>query len=216
AGALPGLEQLNGLVRSVTTPEFAGVTFHEVMCKSALNHVPGASAMPFDWTVNPYRGCTHACAYCLSPETLILCADGRHRRIDQLAVGDEIVGTERQGDYRRYVRTTVKATWSTRKRAYRVTLADGTAIVASGDHRFLTERGWKHVTGTRAGTHRRPYLTTSNRMLGFGGVIQQSIESPEFRRGYLAGMIKGDGMIFHGRYPSPERTRDIHLFRLAL
>lgn len=69
AGALPGLEQLNGLVRSVTTPEFAGVTFHEVMCKSALNHVPGASAMPFDWTVNPYRGCTHACSYCFARGT---------------------------------------------------------------------------------------------------------------------------------------------------
>ena len=41
AAALPGLEHLDGLVRSVTTPEFAGVTFHEVMCKSALNHVPG-------------------------------------------------------------------------------------------------------------------------------------------------------------------------------
>ena len=37
----PGMEQLNGLVRSVTTPEFADITFHEVMCKSALNHVPG-------------------------------------------------------------------------------------------------------------------------------------------------------------------------------
>ena len=60
AAALPGMEQLNGLVRSVTTPEFSGVTFHEVMSKSALNHVPGASAMPFDWTVNPYRGCSHA------------------------------------------------------------------------------------------------------------------------------------------------------------
>jgi DNA repair photolyase len=69
AGALPGMERLNGLVRSVTTPEFAGVTFHEVMCKSALNHVPGASAMPFDWTVNPYRGCTHACAYCFARGT---------------------------------------------------------------------------------------------------------------------------------------------------
>jgi DNA repair photolyase len=56
-------------VRSVTTPEFAGVTFHEVMCKSALNHVPGASAMPFDWTVNPYRGCTHACSYCFARGT---------------------------------------------------------------------------------------------------------------------------------------------------
>ena len=69
AAALPGLEKLNGLVRSVTTPEFADVTFHEVMCKSALNHVPGASAMPFDWTVNPYRGCTHACAYCFARGT---------------------------------------------------------------------------------------------------------------------------------------------------
>ncbi len=69
AAALPGLENLNGLVRSVSTPEFAGVTFHEVMCKSALNHVPGASAMPFDWTVNPYRGCTHACTYCFARGT---------------------------------------------------------------------------------------------------------------------------------------------------
>ena len=69
AAALPGLEQLNGLVRSVTTPEFAGMTFHEVMCKSALNHVPGASAMPFDWTVNPYRGCSHACSYCFARGT---------------------------------------------------------------------------------------------------------------------------------------------------
>lgn len=69
AAALPGLEQLNGLVQSVTTPEFAGMTFHEVLCKSALNHVPSSSAMPFDWTVNPYRGCSHACVYCFARGT---------------------------------------------------------------------------------------------------------------------------------------------------
>ena len=62
--ALPGLSRLDGLVRSVTTPEFDGVTFHEVAAKSALNKVPGGSRMPFGWTVNPYRGCTHACVYC--------------------------------------------------------------------------------------------------------------------------------------------------------
>ena len=67
--ALPGLETLDGLVRSVTTPEFAGMTFHEVAARSALNHVPGASAMPFDWTVNPYRGCSHACSYCFARNT---------------------------------------------------------------------------------------------------------------------------------------------------
>lgn len=69
AAALPGLEQLNGLVQSVTTPEFTGMTFHEVLCKSALNHVPSSSAMPFDWTVNPYRGCSHACVYCFARGT---------------------------------------------------------------------------------------------------------------------------------------------------
>lgn len=66
--ALPGLA-LSGLVRSVRTPEFAGVTFHEVTCKSALNKVPEASRMPFRWTVNPTRGCLHACTYCFARPT---------------------------------------------------------------------------------------------------------------------------------------------------
>jgi len=35
--------------------------YQEVRCRSALNPVKG---MPFEWTLNPYRGCTHACHYC--------------------------------------------------------------------------------------------------------------------------------------------------------
>lgn len=69
ADALPGLETIGGLVRSVRTPDFHGMTFHEVHARSALNHVPAASVMPFAWTVNPYRGCTHACAYCFARNT---------------------------------------------------------------------------------------------------------------------------------------------------
>ena len=67
--ALPGLAKLHGLVRSVQTPEFAGITFHEVMSKSALNKVPAGGPMPFTWTVNPYRGCSHACVYCFARST---------------------------------------------------------------------------------------------------------------------------------------------------
>ncbi|WP_104474835.1 Rv2578c family radical SAM protein [Microterricola pindariensis] len=66
---LPGLARLSNLVRSVQTPEFAGMTFHEVLAKSALNKVPSQSAMPFEWTINPYRGCSHACVYCFARPT---------------------------------------------------------------------------------------------------------------------------------------------------
>ena len=211
---------MDGLVRSVTTPDFAGMTFHEVLCKSALNHVPSASAMPFEWTINPYRGCSHACAYCVSPDTLVLMADGRNVPIGEISVGDEIIGTEPQGAYLRYIRTTVQATWRTRKRAIRITLADGTELVASGDHRFLTDRGWKHVTGAMSGSGQRPYLTTRNKLMGFGISRYSSAVQPDtnadYRRGYLSGMIRGDGMLFHGTYTDERRTRMIHRFRLAL
>jgi DNA repair photolyase len=55
--------------RTFDTPEFAGITFHEVRARSIVNRVPGASRMPFEWTVNPYRGCTHACVYCFARKT---------------------------------------------------------------------------------------------------------------------------------------------------
>lgn len=217
--ALPGLGDSRGLVRTFDTPEFRGMEFLEIASRSALNRVPGTGFMGGAWTVNPYRGCQHACVYCLSPDTLILMADGSQRRIGDLAVGDEIIGTELVGRYRRYVRTVVHATWTTTKRAYRVTLADGTELVASGDHRFLTERGWKHVTRAVSGDGQRPYLTTNNRLMGFGSVgppRHLGIDDRDYRRGYLTGMIRGDGMIFHGEYADSRRTRRIHRFRLAL
>ena len=66
---LPGMPSIRGLLRSVQVPEFPGLTFHEVRSRSALNHVPGQSAMPFPWTINPYRGCSHSCVYCFSRRT---------------------------------------------------------------------------------------------------------------------------------------------------
>jgi len=90
-GALPGLA-LAGLVRSVRTPDFAGVTFHEVACKSALNKVPEASRMPFRWTINPSRGCLHACAYCYArPTHEYLDLDAGHDFETQIIVKTNLV-----------------------------------------------------------------------------------------------------------------------------
>jgi hypothetical protein len=48
------------VVRTFDAPEALGIRFHEVRAKSALNRVPGGR-YGFEWTINPYRGCTHAC-----------------------------------------------------------------------------------------------------------------------------------------------------------
>ncbi|MFF9378270.1 Rv2578c family radical SAM protein [Streptomyces griseoluteus] len=66
-GALFGADAV--VTRTFDTPEFKGITFHEVRARSILNRVPGASRMPFEWTVNPYRGCSHACVYCFARKT---------------------------------------------------------------------------------------------------------------------------------------------------
>ncbi|WP_236791292.1 intein-containing Rv2578c family radical SAM protein [Amycolatopsis sp. GM8] len=173
-GTQQALLGLDGLVRSVRSPEFAGVTFHEVRARSVLNRVPGESRMAFNWTVNPYRGCSHSCVYCLAGETPILLGDGRTKALSELAAGDEIYGTGAG----RYVKTKVLAHWRTVKPAYRVRLADGTELVASGDHRFLAAQGWTYVTD----------LVPGDRLTGTGRFASPPPETPGYRAGYLHGM----------------------------
>ena len=48
------------------TDAVARARYLEETCKSALNRVPDASRVPFRWTINPYRGCTHSCHYCFA------------------------------------------------------------------------------------------------------------------------------------------------------
>jgi DNA repair photolyase len=216
AGRLPGFRD-PPVIRTFDAPEALDTRFYEVRARSALNKVPAESRMPFPWTINPYRGCSHACVYCMSGETPILMADGRTRPIAELGVGDRIVGTVREPKYRRYVETEVLAHWSTVKPAYRVTLEDGTELVASGDHRFLSGRGWKHVTGAEQGSLRRAHLTLNDRLVGTGGFASGPDGGEDYKRGYLCGMIRGDGHVGSYSYTRPGRTHDDHhRFRLAL
>jgi DNA repair photolyase len=212
---LPGVGD-GTVVRTFDAPEAMGINFHEVRARSALNHVPG-SRYGFSWTINQYRGCTHACAYCMSGDTPILMGDGTTRSLGELKVGDRVYGTVRRGNYRRYEITEVRAHWETRKQAYRIALEDGTELIASGDHRFLTRRGWKYVTGSEQGAGQRPFLTTNNEMLGLGAMGRKVEPTEDYRRGYLCGMIRGDGQVGSYSYPRARGGEcDHHRFRLAL
>src|SRR5947209_8819220 len=66
--SVPLFEQ-DATVRTFDTPEFRGITFYEIHAKSIINRVPEVSRVPFRWTINPYRGCIHACAYCFARNT---------------------------------------------------------------------------------------------------------------------------------------------------
>jgi DNA repair photolyase len=65
---LPGYRD-PAAVRRFDAPEALDMRFYEVHAKSVLNRVPERSQMPFRWTINPYRGCSHACAYCFARPT---------------------------------------------------------------------------------------------------------------------------------------------------
>lgn len=49
--------------------EYRSLTFHEVESKTLINRVRDSSQVPFQYTINPYRGCSHACAYCFARPT---------------------------------------------------------------------------------------------------------------------------------------------------
>jgi DNA repair photolyase len=214
----PALFGRDVVARTFDTPGFRGMTFYEVHAKSIINRVPEASRVPFRWTINPYRGCSHSCCYCLEGQTPILMGDGRTRPLAEIRPGDRVYGTIRQGNYHRYVLTEVLAHWATVKPAYRVRLADGTSVISSADHRFLTAaRSWKYVTGAEHGPLQRPHLTVNNKLMGVGAFAEQPKQDADFRRGYLCGMIRGDGHVAARTYMRPGRGPSGHYqFRLAL
>jgi DNA repair photolyase len=67
--APPALFERDAVARPFDTPGFRGMTFFEVHAKTVINRVPESSRMPFRWTINPYRGCSHACRYCFARQT---------------------------------------------------------------------------------------------------------------------------------------------------
>lgn len=58
--------RLPGLVERVADPEFRGLEFLHVRARTIINEVPEAAGLPFRYTINAYRGCSHACTYCFA------------------------------------------------------------------------------------------------------------------------------------------------------
>ena len=77
----PMLFEQRAVTRTFDTPAFRGMTFFEVQARSIINRVPDASRVPFRWTINPYRGCSHSCVVLLCPEVAHLSGPGLGPRL---------------------------------------------------------------------------------------------------------------------------------------
>ncbi|WP_280212677.1 Rv2578c family radical SAM protein [Nocardia cyriacigeorgica] len=180
-GALPGLDRA-GLVRTVQTPEFDGITFHEVLCKSALNKMPEESGLPFRWTINPMRGCSHACRYCF--------ARGTHEYLDldagsdfdnQIVVKTNIAAVLRRELARRsWHRETVAL--GTNTDPYQ--RAEGRYRLMPGIIRALTDSGTPFSILTKGTLLRRdlPLLTLAARQVPVHIGVSLAMLDPELHR----------------------------------
>jgi len=193
-----------------------GLEYVEIEVKSVLNRVTG---MPFRWSINPYRGCVHGCVFCLDGDTRILMADGTTQRLEELRVGDLLYATAEVGGLRSYVTTHVRAHWTSVNTAYRVALEDGTDLIASGDHRFLTGTGWKFVAGPEQGVAPRPSLTVTDTLLRASARALPPCTTAVDDPGSRLGASRADGLPGYARGQRagrvPGRQRDGHAARSA-
>ena len=181
ADALPGLERA-GLVRSVQTPEFDGITFHEVLCKSALNKISGDASLPFTWTINPARGCSHACRYCFArPTHEYLGLDSGNDFDSQIVVKTNIAAVLRKELSRRSWKCEPVALGTNTDPYQR---AEGRYRLMPGIIRALTESGTPFSILTKGTLLRRdlPLLTLAAREVDVRISISLAIHDPDLQK----------------------------------
>jgi len=166
---------------------------------------------------NCVKGCEHNCAYCVDGNTLILMSDFSSKFIRDIEIGDEIVGVSRDKTFNKYVKTIVTDKWKTFKKAYKIVMENETELICSGNHRWFSNRGWKYTIGAIGGKMQRPHLTKNNDIGHIGKIEKKRVETKQYKKGYLFGVIAGDGTLKQYNYDKKRRdiNRQYH-FRLAM
>ncbi|WP_225727379.1 MULTISPECIES: Rv2578c family radical SAM protein [unclassified Nocardia] len=185
-GALPGLDRA-GFVRTVQTPEFEGITFHEVLCKSALNKMPESSGLPFHWTINPMRGCSHACRYCFArPSHEYLELDAGRDFDSQIVVKTNIAAVLRKELHRRSWHREPVALGTNTDPYQR---AEGRYRLMPGIIGALTDSGTPFSILTKGTLLRRdlPLLTQAARQVHVSVAVSIAILDPALYQGLESG-----------------------------
>lgn len=172
----------------------------------SINKVKGNMYQDIDATWNPIGGeCEHKCTYCLGEDTLILMYNSSWKRIKNIEVGDKIVGFSTNNEGRIYYHTTMVLNKMCREAEAAVIKTNFSEVIASLDHKWLTIYGWVPTSN----------LNLNSRIRTATQKVEEYVlnEVDDFKKGYLTGMIEGDGLLKTYNY-SDSTTQ--HQFRLVL
>jgi DNA repair photolyase len=186
------MDQLFEIARTTfDTPEFRGITFIESEAKSIINRVPGR-ALPFDWTINPYRGCSHACRYCFARPT--------HTYLDMNAGRDFETKIVVKVNAPEVLRRELAAK---RWKGERIAMGTGTDPYQRAEGRYRLMRGIIEALID----HRNPFsiLTKGTLILRDLDLLQEAAEVAPVSAAFSIGTL--DGEVWRGTEPGTPHPR---------
>ena len=132
--------------------------------------------------------------YCIAPETKVLTEDLRWIPVSEVAAGDALIGFDEEAPkktFRRYRRAVVEKADILTRPCYRLYMADGTQMVSSAEHRWLTygenDKRWKRTDELVTSHHRKGRPTRIVKLL------KPWEENRSWDAGYLAAAVDGEG-----------------------
>lgn len=134
--------------------------------------------------------------YCVAPETKVLTEDLRWIPVSDVSIGDAIIGFDEDvipNSFRRYRRAIVEKAEVLTRPCYRLYMEDGTEIVCSAEHRWLTsssnEKKWRRTDELVTSHHR------SDRPTRIIKLLKPWTEDRSWEAGYIAASVDGEGQL---------------------
>ncbi len=167
--------------------------------------VPGQETPQWGATIIGSRGCPYNCAFCLPKGTLVLTAELKWVPIEDLKVGDRVIGTNRGLHRRKLTESRIRATFYRMSNLYKITTSHGT-VYSSPEHPWLTHGSrWLQADQLKVGQHLR-FISSPRPSLP---------DTLEYKMGYIAGVTEGDGYLKSQLFTRKGKQYISYRFRLV-
>lgn len=140
--------------------------------------------------------------YCLGPQTPVLTSGLRWVEVGSLCVGDGLLAFDEHPEpgqkSRSWRSARVTETSLIQRPCYRVTLDDGTDLIASSEHKWLVDLGQGRAAWKTTEELRAPHPTSESRRFAPHRLIKLLDvwkEPTSYEAGYLAGVFDGEGYL---------------------